>query len=155
MAPALDACCLCGSPDHTVSTCPWRKGMMRAIALLLIPLAALASLPAPGTPGAPNDPRYAGEPARDKHGRILRNKAVLREFAKVFPCPANLKPVPSCPGWSIDHVIPLAAGGADRQDNLQWLPAGLKSCAGRLCKDRWERKYHAFPRQRITLKGTP
>lgn len=127
--------------------------MIRTLILLLIPCAALAALPAPGTPGAPNDPRYCGEPKRDKHGTIIRSRAVLRQFARVFPCPANLKPVPSCPGWAIDHVVSLAAGGCDSQSNLQWLPAAIKSCASPACKDRWERTYHAIPRQPVNLKG--
>ena len=126
---------------------------MRLLPLLaLLPFAALAALPAPGEPGAPNDPRYAGEPKRDRHGKIIRSQKVLREFAKVFPCPANLKPVPQCKGWEIDHVLPLAAGGADAQINLQWLPVAIKRCREPACKDRWERKYHAIPRQRITLE---
>lgn len=124
---------------------------MKLIALvLLLPAFALAHLPQPGHPNAPKDARYCGEPARDANGRILRSKKVLRDFARVFPCPATLKPTPSCKGWAIDHVIPLASGGCDSQANLQWLPNVLKSCAGN-CKDRWERKYHATPRQRVTL----
>lgn len=130
--------------------------MKRLLLLVLLACApALAALPVPGTPGAPNDPRYAGEPARDAKGRIKRSAKVLRDFAKVFPCPATLKPVPSCDGWEIDHVLPLANGGADAQINLQWLPVAIKRCRAPHCKDRFERKYHAIPRQRISLKGSP
>jgi hypothetical protein len=125
------------------------------LALLLLPGAAAAALPAPGEPGAPKDPRYCGEPARDKHGRILRSRAVLREFAKVFPCPATLEAVPHCPGWALDHTIPLAGGGCDSIANLTWLPAAIKSCGSPACKDRWERIYHAFPRQPVNPKGSP
>lgn len=126
---------------------------MRWLALaLLLPVAAQAHLPAPGTPGAPQDPRYCGEPARDTRGRIARDRQLLARFATVFPCPATLAPQARCPGWAIDHVIPLAAGGCDAQINLQWLPTRIKSCAGRVCKDRWERQYHAIPRQKITLE---
>lgn len=128
---------------------------MRALVLLLIPCAALAHLPAPGTPGAPNDPRYCGEPKRDKHGVIIRSRKVLRDYTRVFPCPANLKPTASCPGWALNHYIPLASGGCDSAANLNWIPDALKSCAGKVCVDRWERQYHAIPRQRITLKGSP
>lgn len=126
-----------------------------AAVLLLAAVQAMAALPAPGTPGAPNDPRYCGEPRRDKHGAIIRSRAALRQFARVFPCPSTLKPVPHCPGWAIDHVIPLAAGGADAQINLQWLPVQIKSCAKPWCKDRFERTYHAIPRRPVNLKGTP
>jgi len=123
-----------------------RRDLGALVFAVLSAAPALAQLPAPGMPGAPNDPRYCGEPARDAAGRIKRSRAVLRQFAQVFPCPATLEPVASCPGWAIDHVIPLAAGGCDAPTNLQWLPDGIKSCAGAACKDRWERVYHALPR---------
>ena len=120
-------------------------------ALLLACTSAFAQLPTPGAQGSINDPRYCGEPARTSAGLIKRNRAVLRQFAKVFPCPATLKPVPSCPGWEIDHTIPLASGGCDAIHNLTWLPDKIKTCPGYLCKDSWERTYHATPRQRVML----
>jgi hypothetical protein len=126
---------------------------VRPIALLLV-LAiqpALAQLPAPGKPGAIADPRYCGEPARYDSGRIKRSSAVLREFARAFPCPATLEPVTSCPGWAIDHTIPLASGGCDSVINLTWLPVQIKSCASDWCKDRWERTYNARPRQAVRI----
>jgi hypothetical protein len=122
--------------------------------LLLIPGAVLAGLPGPGELGSIPDPRYCGEPARHPDGRIKRSRAVLRAFAKIFPCPANLKPVPHCPGWAIDHTIPLATGGCDSIANLTWLPTAIKSCASPACKDRWERSYHAHPRSLVDLKGS-
>ena len=120
--------------------------------LLLIGVTAAVcaqGLPAAGAPGAVNDLRYCGEPARRADGRIKRSRTVLREFAKVFPCPATLLPLPICQGWAIDHVIPLADGGCDAAVNLQWLPDRIKSCADADCKDRWERLYHAQPRQAV------
>lgn len=128
---------------------------MKAWLLLLLPCAALAHLPAPGEPGAPNDPRYCGEPARTEAGVIKRNRAMLRQFAAVFPCPSTLQPSTSCPGWAIDHVIPLATGGCDQPVNLQWLPVAIKSCARPECKDRFERTYHAIPRKPVNLKALP
>lgn len=124
---------------------------MRALVLLILLACApaFAQLPAPGQPGAVDDPRYCGEPARDKRGVIKRSRVVLRQFARVFPCPATLEPTPSCPGWAIDHTIPLASGGCDTVANLSWLPDVIKSCADDACKDRWERKYHAMPRQKV------
>lgn len=125
--------------------------MKRALILLaLLPSLALAQLPAPGEPGAPDDPRYCGEPTRDARGDIKRNKALLRAFAKVHPCPSTLEPTPSCEDWAIDHVIPLDAGGCDSLINLQWLPSWLKSCRF-WCKDRWERKYHGHPRRAVVI----
>ncbi len=53
--------------------------------------------------------------------RIPRNSEVLREFQRQTPCPATKSTTGRCPGWQIDHVEPLCAGGADRVENLQWL----------------------------------
>lgn len=123
-----------------------------AFSLLLTSHLALAALPAAGTAGAIDDPRYCGEPARDKSGKIKRSQTVLKQFTKVFPCPATLANTSTCAGWAIDHTIPLASGGCDSVANLTWLPDQIKSCASDACKDRWERKYHAMPRQRIEIK---
>lgn len=121
------------------------------LALALASASSWAVLPAAGQPGSVPDPRYCGEPARDSKGRIARSRAVLRDFAKTFPCPSTLQPVPSCPGWAIDHTIPLASGGCDAVHNLTWLPDEIKSCSSDACKDRWERRYHANPRQSIQI----
>lgn len=127
--------------------------LITTIVLALAPLASFAGLPAPGEPGAPDDPRYCGEPARDENGRIVRDHQVLREFMQVFPCPSDFTAgYGECKDWAIDHTIPLANGGCDSQINLTWLPFNLKSCAG-ACKDRWERKYHAHPRQQVDIRA--
>lgn len=92
------------------------------------------------TPSLAQDTRYcADQPQRDAKGRILRDKAVLREFKRLHPCPSTGKQSGGCPGWAIDHIIPLACGGCDQIHNLQWLPHEIKSCPGTACKDRWER----------------
>lgn len=76
---------------------------------------------------------------------------MLRSFVKVFPCPATLEESYSCPGFAIDHTIPLSMGGCDSQVNLTWLPDLIKSCGSPECKDRWERKYHDRPRQAVPM----
>lgn len=130
--------------------------MLRALALtallLLIVQHCAAALPAPGTEGAPNDARYCGEPTRDRNGNITRSSSELKKFVQVFPCPATLRPTISCTDWQIDHVIPRSRGGCDKPINMHWLPKALKTCAGKVCKDRWELKYHAIPRQPVTLQ---
>ena len=129
--------------------------MRRIFALALLTCtAAFAQLAAPGDPGAPADLRYCGEPARDASGRIKRSQAMLRAFVREFPCPVTLaSDLSTCPGWQIDHVIPLASGGCDMPENMQWLPVQIKTCPGLACKDRWERKYHAQPRN--IIRTTP
>ena len=128
------------------------KTLTTALLILVASAGLHAQLPAPGQPGAIQDARYCGEPARTADGRIKRSRALLREFAKTFPCPETLEPTPSCPGWALDHVLPLASGGCDSAINLQWLPDTIKSCADADCKDRWERIYHALPRRLVDLQ---
>lgn len=50
-----------------------------------------------------------------------RDRAVVREFRKANPCPSTGKTRGACPNWQVDHKTPLCAGGADTQENLQWL----------------------------------
>lgn len=126
---------------------------LMTLILLLFAGGALAELPPPGHPDAPDDPRYCGEPARDENGRIIRDHQVLREFMEVFPCPSDFTAeYGECKDWALDHTIPMVNGGCDSQINLTWLPFNLKSCAG-ACKDRWERKYHAYPRQEVDIRA--
>ena len=82
---------------------------------------------------------------RDAAGGIKRSMAVRAQFVRDTPCPVNHQVTGACPGWSVDHVIPLAEGGCDTAGNMQWLPLTIKSCAGTQCKDRWERRVYARP----------
>lgn len=90
------------------------------------------------------DIRYCGSPLRDESGRIKRSTFVINEFKRVHPCPSTGLQSGSCPGWAIDHVIPLACGGCDAIENMQWLPYSIKR-GHELAKDKWERKiYKSF-----------
>lgn len=42
-------------------------------------------------------------------------------FKRTTPCPENGKSRGACPGWEIDHINPLCAGGADHRSNMQWI----------------------------------
>lgn len=53
--------------------------------------------------------------------RILRSKAAVAEFKRSNPCPVNGAKRGACPGWEVDHVVPLCAGGPDTAANMQWL----------------------------------
>lgn len=64
-----------------------------------------------------------------------RSRAAVAQFKKLHPCPATGKSLGSCPGWIIDHVIPLACGGPDAPANMQW-----QTYADAKAKDKWERK---------------
>lgn len=108
---------------------------MRSITLLVFLLLAASLVLA-------QDARYCGPPARDEDGTILRSRALLKTFQALYPCPANGRSSGACPGWYKDHIVPLVCGGCDSVENLQWLPAELKTCRGTLCKDRWERRVY-------------
>jgi len=53
-------------------------------------------------------------------GKVPRSAAARAEFKRANPCPASGKPTGPCPGWIVDHVKPLCAGGADAPHNMQW-----------------------------------
>jgi hypothetical protein len=106
--------------------------VLALIALWCVPALVLAQAP------ALQELRYCGPPARTSSGKIKRRADVLVAFERFHPCPvSNAKPG-TCPGWQIDHVIPLACGGCDAVSNLQWLPVALKT-APAIGKDRFER----------------
>jgi hypothetical protein len=88
------------------------------------------------------DYRYAGVVVRDADGSIHRSSKPLTAFKKKWACPSTGAHTGACPGWAIDHVIPLACGGADAIYNMQWMPDAGKSCAADYCKDRYERKIY-------------
>lgn len=64
-----------------------------------------------------------------------RSQKAKAEFKQLHPCPATGRQKGSCPGYIIDHIIPLACGGADSPENMQWQ---TKSEAK--LKDKWERR---------------
>lgn len=70
---------------------------------------------------------------RTTSGRIERSEAAKRSFEESHPCPATGR-TGSCPGYVVDHVTPLACGGADVPSNMQW-----QSIAEGKAKDRTER----------------
>lgn len=56
-------------------------------------------------------------------------------FVRENACPATgLNKLP-CKGYVIDHIKPLACGGADNKTNMMW-----QTIAEGKAKDRWERK---------------
>ena len=51
---------------------------------------------------------------RDEHGRIKRSPDANRDFKRQTGYPHGRK------GYVIDHVVPLACGGAASPSNMQW-----------------------------------
>jgi hypothetical protein len=87
--------------------------------LWLIPLlfVSLAAVQEPATPG-------------------IRHSATARQFMKDTGYPNGR------PGWIVDHIVPLCAGGADTPTNMQW-----QTKADSLKKDAFERQLCALMRK--------
>lgn len=59
--------------------------------------------------------------AAPAEAQVKRDRAQVRAFRAENPCPATGSTRGACPGWHVDHVIALCAGGADRPENMQWI----------------------------------
>lgn len=75
---------------------------------------------------------FASSPA---DARIKRSQSAKIEFKYQNPCPATGVHKGPCKGYIIDHIKPLACGGADAPINMQW-----QTIAESKAKDKWERK---------------
>lgn len=53
--------------------------------------------------------------------KTLRDRAQVRAFRAEHPCPSTGRTRGACPGWHVDHVTALCAGGADHPSNMQWI----------------------------------
>jgi hypothetical protein len=60
---------------------------------------------------------------RDRHGHIKRSGKARKAFEHSHPCPSTGKSHGRCPGYVVDHVVPLECGGADAPANMQWQSA--------------------------------
>ncbi len=114
-----------------------RRWVIPLLLLVWLLLVVVGSVALAGT-----DPRYCGAPTRSASGEIVRSAAAVSAFKREHPCPATGKSTGACPGWQVDHVIPLVCGGCDTLTNMQWLPTAIKAGAGTLPKDRWEQRVY-------------
>jgi hypothetical protein len=86
------------------------------------------------SPGPSHTKAYCASCERNESGKIQRSASAKREFERANPCPATGRTSGSCSGYVIDHVKPLACGGADDPSNMQW-----QTVAEGKAKDRTER----------------
>jgi 5-methylcytosine-specific restriction endonuclease McrA len=50
-----------------------------------------------------------------------RSSSVRAEFQRTYPCPSTGRSRGACPGYQVDHKVPLKCGGPDNIGNMQWL----------------------------------
>lgn len=67
--------------------------------------------------------------------KIKRSAKAVASFKHQNPCPATGLRKGRCPGYVVDHVEPLCAGGLDAPINMQW-----QTVAEAKAKDKFERK---------------
>lgn len=53
--------------------------------------------------------------------KLSRDRGEVRAFQAEHPCPATGATRGACPGYQVDHTIPLCAGGPDKRENMFWL----------------------------------
>jgi hypothetical protein len=69
-------------------------------------------------------------------GQAAPRSAVAKaDFQRQAPCPATGLHRGKCPGYVIDHIVPLCAGGPDAAANMQW-----QTVSDAKVKDRKERR---------------
>jgi hypothetical protein len=95
--------------------------------VIAIVLALLTGLAVPSMSEA-RPPRHKAA-SRAAHARPPRHQAAKRAFERQTGYPHGR------PGYVVDHITPLACGGADVPSNMQWQPI-----AEARAKDKIERK---------------
>lgn len=49
-----------------------------------------------------------------------RHRAPVTAYRKTHPCPSTGLTDGACPGFVVDHIVPLCWGGADDPINMSW-----------------------------------
>ena len=103
--------------------------LMKKQTLLILLILTLLTVPA--------WPRGSYRSVRGTHPaarRIHRSRGARDAFERSHPCPATGRTSGPCRGHVVDHIQPLACGGADAPGNMQW-----QTKAEGKSKDKWER----------------
>jgi 5-methylcytosine-specific restriction endonuclease McrA len=62
-----------------------------------------------------------------------RDTAMRQLFLSQNACPSTGKNKGACPGYVVDHIVPIKRGGGDNPYNMQW-----QTIIDAKDKDRWE-----------------
>jgi hypothetical protein len=102
---------------------------LRTIGLLLLFLAVPLGAAARGRSHSTRHHVATSHSTYHSHShRIHRSAAAKRDFMRETGYPHGRK------GYVVDHIVPLACGGADVPSNMQW-----QTAAEGKAKDKWER----------------
>ena len=93
--------------------------MGKFLAILAIIMITATCLPTPKPEPRPPLSKTCNPP-RDSHGRIKRSASARKAFQKAHPCPSTHQTTGKCPGYVVDHIIPLYRCGPDTPANMQW-----------------------------------
>lgn len=91
------------------------------------PRSTAVAKPKTSTPNLPSAATTL--PPRDKNGRFVRSESAKNAFMRQTGFSKGR------PGYVVDHIIPLACGGADSPGNMQW-----QTAAAAKAKDKVERR---------------
>ena len=64
-----------------------------------------------------------------------RSQKAKNIFKYEHPCPSTGRVKGACQGYIIDHIKPIACGGADDAGNMKW-----QTTKEAKAKDKWERQ---------------
>ena len=82
--------------------------------------------------------------------RTNRSASQVSAFKRQNTCPSTGQRGGKCPGYVVDHLMPLCAGGEDNVSNMQW-----QEYRESLLKDAHERRLcRAMRRQAIQFDST-
>ena len=111
------------------------KHLLALALLVFLPALAAAKDSHPKPEHVTNSHKVTKHHAVDHNAlKNVRNASAKRNFQASNACPATGKTTGSCKGYVIDHKTPLACGGADTPENMQW-----QTAAEAKLKDKTER----------------
>lgn len=97
--------------------------MRKLLPILLLLLLSLAA-PAKGRATHTHHIKHTHHTKRTTHANRSTHKArsttARARFQRANPCPATGKRTGACPGYVVDHKVPIKRGGPDSPANMQW-----------------------------------
>jgi 5-methylcytosine-specific restriction endonuclease McrA len=89
------------------------------VALAVSPTIVAGGQSREGRRSEPRDQAAAQRKSANPPARAARSSAARRQFQQLHPCPVTGKTTGACPGYVVDHIVPLKRGGTDSPENMQ------------------------------------